>query len=42
MSAQDAITAMDNNPSLKISENFDKSLRNKIKASDKTKKEEKR
>ena len=42
MAAQDAITAMDNNPSLKISENFDKSLRNKIKASDKTKKEEKR
>ena len=38
MSAHDAITAMDNNPSLKISENFDKSLRNKIKASDKTKK----
>lgn len=42
MSARDAIAAMDNNPSVKISENFDKSLRNKIKAYDKTKKEEKR
>lgn len=42
MSVRDAITAMDNNPSLKISENFDKSLKNKIKASEKTKKEEKK
>jgi len=42
MSVRDAINAMDNNPSLKISENFDKSLKNKIKASEKTKKEEKK
>ena len=42
MSVRDAIAAMDNNPSLKISENFDKSLKNKIKASEKTKKEEKK
>jgi|TARA_B100001093_G_scaffold520288_1_gene614296 putative transcriptional regulator len=42
MSVRDAIAAMDNNPSLKISENFDKNLQNKIKAYDKTNKEEKR
>ena len=41
-SVQDAIATMDNNPSLKISDNFDKSLKNKIKASEKTKKEAKK
>jgi hypothetical protein len=37
-SVQDAIISMNNTPSLKVSENFDKNLNSKIKALDKTNK----
>ena len=38
-SVRDAIISMNNTPSLKVSENFDKNLNSKIKALDKTNKE---